>query len=92
VASLMSSLRGRSDIAIGNVIGSNLFNILCILGLSGLLAPLPVQAELLASDCWWMLGVTLLIFPLMFTRRNINRGEGGVLMAAYAIYLGLLLR
>jgi cation:H+ antiporter len=92
VASLMSSLRGRSDIAIGNVIGSNLFNILCILGLSGLIAPLPVQAELLSKDCWWMLGVTLLIFPLMFTRRNINRGEGAVLMTAYAIYLGLLLR
>ncbi len=92
VASLMSSLRGRSDVAIGNVIGSNLFNILCILGLSGLIAPLPVQAELLTNDCWWMLGVTLLIFPLMFTRRSINRAEGAVLLAAYTIYLGLLLR
>lgn len=91
VASLVSSIRGRSDVAIGNVIGSNLFNILVILGLSALAAPLPVQAALITNDCWWMLGVTLLLFPLMFSGLRINRLEGCLLLACYAIYLGLLL-
>jgi cation:H+ antiporter len=51
VASLVSSIRGRSDVAIGNVIGSNLFNMLCILGLSAMIRPLPVQPDIVASDC-----------------------------------------
>jgi cation:H+ antiporter len=91
VASLISSVRGRSDVAIGNVIGSNLFNILGILGISALVAPLPVQPALVTSDCVWMLGVTLLLFPVMFTGLRVNRWEGGLLLAVYCIYLGLLL-
>ncbi len=91
VASLVSSIRGRSDVAIGNVIGSNLFNILVILGLSAMAAPLPVQSVLITSDCWWMLGVTLLLFPIMFTGLRVNRWEGGVLLGTYCAYLGLLL-
>jgi len=91
VASLVSSFRGRSDVAIGNVIGSNLFNILAILGLSAMVSPLPVQPSLIASDCWWMLGITLLLFPIMFTGRRVSRWEGGVLLATYCMYLGLLL-
>jgi cation:H+ antiporter len=91
MASLVSSVRGRSDIAIGNVIGSNLFNILGILGLSALAAPLPVSRELIASDEWWMLGVTLLLLPLMITGLRLNRREGAVLMAMYVVYLWMLL-
>lgn len=91
VASLVSSVRGRIDVAIGNVIGSNLFNILVILGLSAMVAPLPVQSALIASDCWWMLGVTLLLFPLMLSGLRVNRWEGGVLLAVYCVYLGSLL-
>jgi len=92
VASLVSSVRGRSDIAIGNVIGSNLFNILGILGLSALASPLPVQAELIANDCWWMLGVTLILFPIMFTGLRISRIEGALLISIYLIYLLILLK
>lgn len=91
VASLISSVRGRGDLAVGNVIGSNLFNILGILGLSSLVAPLPVQPGLISSDCWWMLGVTLLLMPILFTGRRVSRWEGAALVAVYAVYLGLLL-
>lgn len=91
VASLVSSLRGRSDLALGNVIGSNLFNILGILGLSAMAAPLPVQPALLASDCWWMLGITLLLFPILFTGMRVSRVEGVLLLSVYGVYLGLLL-
>jgi cation:H+ antiporter len=89
VASLVSSIRGRSDIAIGNVIGSNLFNILAILGLSAMAAPLPVQADLIAKDCWWLLGVTILLFPIMLSGLRINRWEGGLLVTVYLVYVVL---
>lgn len=91
VASLVSSARGRGDIAIGNVIGSNLFNILAILGVCGAVKPLPVQRQLIAQDAWWMLGVTILLFPLLLTGRQVSRGEGGILVAIYAIFLGTIL-
>lgn len=92
VASLVSSLRGRSDMAIGNVIGSNLFNTLMVLGLTAGILPLPVSAELFNSDMMWMLAATLLILPLMWTGWRINRIEGGILLAFYGMYLGLLLQ
>jgi cation:H+ antiporter len=91
VTSLVSSVRGRDDVAVGNVIGSNLFNILGILGINGLIAPLPIAPEIAAGDNWWMLGVTALLFPLMFTGRRINRLEGGGLLAVYLVYMVLLL-
>lgn len=91
VTSMVSSYRGRDDVAIGNVIGSNLFNILGILGLSAIVCPLPVAAGIIASDNWWMLGITVLLFPIMFTRRRINRWEGGLLLGTYIGYLTLLL-
>ena len=91
VASLVSSVRGRSDVAIGNVIGSNLFNILAILGLSAIIHPLPIQPAIFTNDCWWMLGSTLVLFPFMFTSRLVNRWEGGVLLVLYGVYVWQLL-
>ncbi|MBK7950475.1 MAG: calcium/sodium antiporter [Deltaproteobacteria bacterium] len=93
VASLVSTLRGRDDVAIGNVIGSNIFNVLGILGTTALVRPLPVHAAIATIDGWWMMGITLLLFPIMFTRLRIDRGEGVCLLAAYAAYtVALLLR
>ncbi|MEZ5418336.1 MAG: calcium/sodium antiporter [Vicinamibacterales bacterium] len=91
VTSLVSVARGRDDVAIGNVIGSNLFNILVILGLSAAISPLTVNASILASDNWWMLGATLGIFPLMVSRNRIGRLEGALLLATYGVYLAGLL-
>jgi cation:H+ antiporter len=91
VTSIVSTVRGRDDVALANVIGSNLFNVLGILGLSALVKPLPIAQEIVDRDNWWMLGITLLLFPLMFTGRRVVRGEGALLLAVYAAYLGLLL-
>lgn len=91
VTSIVSVARGRDDVAIGNVIGSNLFNILGILGLSALISPLAVNPLLVARDAWWMLGTTLLLFPLMYSGFRVMRWEGGVLLATYGVYLALLL-
>jgi cation:H+ antiporter len=91
VTSLVSSYRGRDDVAIGNVLGSNLFNILDILGLSSFLTPLSVPPGMIRSDNWWMLGITLLLFPLLYTSRRISRWEGAVLLLLYGVYLTVLL-
>jgi cation:H+ antiporter len=92
VASAISLYRGRADVSVGNVIGSNLFNILMILGISGLITPLPVPEAIFNSDCYWMLGVTLLLFPIMFTGRRISQLEGVILLVFYGTYLTLLIR
>jgi cation:H+ antiporter len=91
VTSLVSSARGRDDVAIGNVIGSNLFNILGTLGISGLIRAVAVPQDIISSDSLWMLGFTLLLFPLMFTGRRIARWEGGLLLGGYGVYLAILL-
>lgn len=92
VASLVSTLRGRTDIAVGNVIGSNLFNVLGVLGITSLVSPLPVSPALIDGDGWWMLGITLALFPIMVTGSRIARWEGGALLAGYGVYLWLLLQ
>lgn len=92
MASLISTVRGRTDVAIANVIGSNIFNILVILGTSSLITPLAVQPVLIQFDGAWMMGVTLLLFPLIFTGSRISRWEGGLLLAAYGAYLWMLLQ
>lgn len=90
-ASIVSSVRGRTDIAMGNVIGSNLFNILGTLGICSLAAPLPVQPALFAVDCWVMLGITLLLLPILITGYRVARWEGIILLAVYAGYMAWLL-
>lgn len=91
VTSVVAGVRGKSEVAIGNAIGSSLFNLLGILGLSALVRPQEVDPAILASDNWWMLGTALLLFPLMRSGMSIRRWEGGVLVGTYATYLGLLL-
>jgi cation:H+ antiporter len=91
VTSVVSSVRGRNDVAIGNVVGSNLFNVLVILGANALVAPLPIAPEIAARDTWWMLGVTVGVLPLMATGLRISRWEGAALFAAYGVYMAVLL-
>ena len=91
VTSLVSIARGRDDVAIGNVIGSNLFNLLGILGVSAMVAPLSVHPDIIGSDIWWMLGVTLALFPIMVSGHRITRLEGGALLSLYVVYVGQLL-
>jgi cation:H+ antiporter len=91
VTSLVSSYRGRDDVAIGNVIGSNLFNILGTLGINALIAPVSIPRAMIDGDNWWLLGVTILMFPLIFTGRRVSRREGALLLTTYAAYLAFTL-
>ncbi|MFM1846644.1 MAG: hypothetical protein RL417_118, partial [Pseudomonadota bacterium] len=91
VASVISSIKGRDDVAVGNLIGSNLFNVLVILGITALVKPIGINPEIISWDNWWMLGVTLLIFPLMYSHLRISRAEGGILVGSYTVYIAVLL-
>ncbi|MCU0671375.1 MAG: calcium/sodium antiporter [Myxococcota bacterium] len=88
--SLVAARRGRDDVAVANVIGSNIFNILGIAGVTALIHPLPVPAEIVTRDVWWMLAVTAVLLPMMAPRLRLSRVSGAILFAAYLAYAGLL--
>ncbi len=88
--SAMASLKNESDISVGNVIGSNVFNILLVLGAVALIAPIAVGEAAIKVDFWVMLGVTLIIWPIMWTGLSIKRWEGGVLLVGYLAYMVFL--
>jgi cation:H+ antiporter len=90
VTSIVAAWRGRDDIAVANIIGSNIFNVLGIGGATALIHPLPVPPEITARDDWWMLGASLLLFPLMRTGMRVNRVEGAVLLGGFLLYMLLL--
>jgi len=95
-SSVAAVRRGEHDMALGNVMGSNLFNTLAVVGISGVIKPYAVDAEILTRDMPLMLGLTVLMFLLGFGFRGrpgrINRVEGGLLLLIYAGYLGWLVR
>ena len=91
VTSVIAAFRRHSDVALGNVIGSNIFNILGILGTTALYRPLAVPAEIVALDVWVMLAATLIIVFFAMTKARIERWEGALLLAGYGIYLAYLL-
>ena len=90
-ASVAAALRGRSDMALGNVVGSNIFNILSILGVTALFAPLPIPPELMQLDLWVMLASSALLAPFLFRALTIGRATGVLFLAAYAAYAWVLL-
>lgn len=87
--SVIAALRRHADVAVGNVLGSNIFNLLGVLGVSALLQPLPVHARILQFDQWVMLGASLLLLLFLYTGRRLSRLEGGILLASYGGYIGL---
>lgn len=90
-ASSIAAYRKQTDIAIGNLIGSNIFNILCVVGLTGSFVAMPLKRNVLDFDAWWMLGISFLVFPLMLFGKNINRWKGIFLLLTYFTYLYFLL-
>ena len=88
--SVVAARRGQSEIALGNVIGSNIFNILGIIGITALVRPLPVSGAMLQSDVWWMLATSAVLFPMMRRGLVVTRSDGAALVAAYVVYVTLL--
>lgn len=87
---VMASFRKHADVAMGNVLGSNLFNILAILGITSLFGPLPVSEEFIARDLWVMLASSVLLAPFVLRDRVIGRVSGIVMLVLYAGYYAVL--
>jgi cation:H+ antiporter len=90
--SVVAARRGQAEIALANVIGSNIFNLTGIIGIVAIVTPQAVSPATIRSDLWWMSAYALLLFPLMRTGMRITRAEGAALVVSYGVYLWLLLR
>ncbi len=86
VTSIVAARRGNHDVAIGNVLGSNLFNLLGIGGATAFVTDLPVTRAILDRDGWWMLAATALLFPLLRTEFRLSRLEGAMLFAVFVAW------
>jgi len=86
----IAAWRGHSDVALGNVIGSNIFNVFAILGITSSTIALPIDPQFIAVDVWVMLGASVLLLPLMLTGARICRVEGALFFATYAAYIAWL--
>jgi cation:H+ antiporter len=84
---VMAALRKQADVAFGNVIGSNMFNLLGIIGISSLIGKIPVDVEIMKFDIWVMLSVSVLLGIFVLRRINITRLWGIVLSALYVLYI-----
>ena len=85
--SLIAAFRRQSEIAIGNIVGSNIFNVLGILGVTALIAPIPVASRFLTFDLPVMIAVSLVLTALLLTRPVIGRGMGVAMLAGYVAYV-----
>ncbi|ANP75510.1 MULTISPECIES: calcium/sodium antiporter [unclassified Vibrio] len=91
-ASLAGVMKGEDDMAVGNIIGSNVFNILAVMGIPGILNPSILSEFAMGRDFWVMLGVSLLLVVMALGKsRSVNRIEGGVLIVTFVAYQSYLL-
>jgi len=92
-ASIIAAFKKEKDLSIGNLIGSNIFNIFAVLGITSMIQPVYVVDQgLITNDIWWMFGVALLLYPMMFLfhKKHIGRLEGFMLFVLYIAYIFLL--
>jgi len=92
VASGLAAWRGQSDLAVGNVVGSNLFNLLLVLGTTATITPLPMGPEVLSWDIGWVLGTAAALIPLALLgglqQPRLGRWQGGLFVLVYLVYIG----
>jgi cation:H+ antiporter len=93
-ASVIAVLKQEKAISLGNLIGSNIFNLLAVLGITSIITPITVVDQgLLSSDIFWMLGISLLILPLVFFPKGLRLGwrDGLILLAFYVTFVYITL-
>lgn len=92
VTSAVAAYHKNTDLAIGNLLGSCIFNILSILGFTSIVHIIGVDPEVIQVDMLWMMGVTFVTLPLMLLRKKIGKGEGAILLLVYVLYIYNLLQ
>ena len=90
VTSLVAAIRKQGDVAFGNIVGSNIYNILGILGVTAIVKPIPVPQEIANVDIWVMLAATATLIIFAFSRGRIGRVEGAIMLAGYVGYTAWL--
>ncbi|MDA5093352.1 calcium/sodium antiporter [Aliiroseovarius sp. KMU-50] len=88
---VMAALRNQAEVALGNVIGSNMFNLLAIIGVASLVGPIPVEPGILQFDIWVMLAASAMLAPFVFWKWHMGRIWGGVLAVLYLVYVSVVL-
>lgn len=88
--SILAAFRGHAALAVGNIVGSNIYNILLILGVTGLVHPIAIAPDFLLMDIWMLLGVSGLTVFLLICQQGISRVFGGLFLATYIIYISFL--
>lgn len=87
---IVASIKKHGDVIIGNVLGSNLFNILGILGTTAMVSPLPVSERVISIDVWILLASALILFPVILTGHKISRAEGAAFLLCYTLYITMM--
>ena len=90
VASCVAAYRKQTDISLGNLIGSNIFNIMAVIGITGMVRPVAVDEKVLNYDFWWMGGIALVVGVMLFVGSKIGRFKGLLLFSTYIIYIVLV--
>lgn len=88
--SIIAAIRKHADVAVGNIIGSNIFNILCILGVSSIITPLPLEGRLLNIDQFVMLAAAVILLLFLFFGLRLSRFKGAILLAGYVTYIAAM--
>lgn len=89
--SITAAISGNSDISLGNIVGSNIFNFLVVIGVSALIFPIISHKDIIKRDLWWNLGITGLLLLLILDRK-IGRIDGAILLLGMALYLFVVIK
>ncbi len=87
---VISAMKRQPDVVYGNVVGSNIFNSLGVIGATGMVTPLPVATTILSHDIWFMLAATVILVPFLLTRWRLTRREGALFVLLYCGYIAFL--
>jgi len=86
ITSIMAAIKKETDISVGNLIGSNIFNLMAVLGITSIIKEIPISLESMTNDIYWVFGISFLLFPLMLKNR-ISRFSGFILFSSYCLYI-----
>lgn len=91
VASTVAAYRKQTDISVGNLIGSNIFNIMAVVGLTASIKPIHVDSTIMSFDIYWMVGIALFMLPVLYVGSKVGRYKGVILLLSYFSYIGILI-
>jgi cation:H+ antiporter len=91
VTSGIAAFKKETDISVGNLIGSNIFNIMAVIGITAMVKPMEgFDANIVNVDMWWVIGITVALLPMMLIGKKIGRLKGALLLGTYVLYISIL--